>query len=126
MASIAVTQAASARLGALRRRAWTAQVGPVLYVAVIAGAVGLPGAAFSEALAKLAMLGANFAVNPAKLLALFAAGGDGHPRWSEPSPFLTLHAALVWGSTILLGVRFARWPQANRQLRRGAIAVTIG
>lgn len=40
---------------------------------------------------------------------------------------MLLYAALVWvGSTILLPVFFAPWPEAYRQLTRGALAATFG
>jgi len=46
--------------------------------------------------------------------------------WSQLEPFLVLYAALVWvGSIILLPVFFAPWPEAYRQLTRGAVTATF-
>jgi hypothetical protein len=46
--------------------------------------------------------------------------------WNQISPFLILYAALVWvGSTVLLPVFFAPWPEAYRQLTRGAVTATF-
>lgn len=46
--------------------------------------------------------------------------------WNQLEPFLILYAALIWvGSIILLPVLFAPWPEAYRQLTRGAVTATF-
>jgi hypothetical protein len=62
VASIAVSQAAFAGFGVLRRRPWAPLVWSTVYVAVIAGVVLLLGAAFVSALGRLATLGAKASV----------------------------------------------------------------
>jgi hypothetical protein len=78
VASIAVTQAAFAGFGVLRRKPWAPLVWSVLYVGVMAGAIILLGAAFIKALGKLATFNPHSTVNPAEILALFAAVAGGY------------------------------------------------
>lgn len=78
MASIAVTQAAFAGFGVLRRKPWAPLVWSVLYVGVMSGAFLLLGAAFIKALGKLATLGPKTTVHPAEILALLAAVAGGY------------------------------------------------
>jgi hypothetical protein len=78
VASIAVTQAAFAGFGVLRRKPWAPLVWSVLYVGVMSGAFLLLGAAFIKALGKLATLGPKTTVHPAEILALLAAVAGGY------------------------------------------------
>lgn len=57
MASIAVTQAALAGFGVLRRRPWAPVVWAAIYIAVFAGSIVLLGGAFLGALGKLMTVG---------------------------------------------------------------------
>lgn len=71
MASIAVTQAALAGFGVLRRKPWAPVVWSGLYVAALAVVVILLGGAFLTAIGKLATAGAK--PDPGQLLALLGA-----------------------------------------------------
>ena len=78
MADIAVTQAAFAGFGVLRRKPWAPLVWSVVYVGVLSAAVLLLGAAFIKAFGKLATLGPASTVKPAEILSLFAAVAAGY------------------------------------------------
>jgi hypothetical protein len=78
VAEIAVTQAAFAGFGVLRRKPWAPLVWSILYVGVMAGAIVLLGAAFIKALGKLATITPHSNVNPAEILGLFAAVAGGY------------------------------------------------
>jgi hypothetical protein len=76
--NIAVTQAAFAGFGVLRRKPWAPLVWSILYVGGMAGAIVVLGAAFIKALGKLATLGPHASVSPAEVLGLFAAVAGGY------------------------------------------------
>jgi hypothetical protein len=96
VAGIAVTQAAFAGFGVLRRKPWAPLTWSVLYVGVMAGAVVILGAAFIKALGKLATLGPRTTVHPPEILALLAAVAGGY--------VLLIFAAWVMSAIINMAV----------------------
>jgi hypothetical protein len=78
VASIAVTQAAFAGFGVLRRKPWAPLVWSVVYVGATGVLVLILGAAFITALGKLATISPNSHVRPEEILTLFAAVAGGY------------------------------------------------
>ncbi len=76
MASIAVTQAAFAGFGVLRRKPWAPLVWSLAYVMVVATLVLLLGAAFVTSLGRLMTLGPK--ASPADVLGLLGAVVGGY------------------------------------------------
>jgi hypothetical protein len=76
--SIAVTQAAFAGFGVLRRKPWAPIVWALIYVGVMAGVIVILGAAFIKAFGRLATLGPAGTVKPEDILALLAAVAGGY------------------------------------------------
>ena len=96
MASIAVTQAAFAGFGVLRRKPWAPLVWSVVYIGVSGGMIVILGAAFIKALGRLATLGPATTVQPAQILGLLAAVAGGY--------FLLIVALWVVGAIVNMAV----------------------
>lgn len=94
--SIAVTQAAFAGFGVLRRKPWAPLVWSLIYVGVMAGMLLILGAAFVKAMGRLATLGPNANVQPAEILGLLAAVAGGY--------FLMIAVFWVIGAIINMAV----------------------
>ena len=94
--SIAVTQAAFAGFGVLRRKPWAPLVWSLIYVGVTAGMLLVLGAAFVRALRRLVALGPSGQVQPAEILGLMAAVAGGY--------FLMIAVFWVIGAIINMAV----------------------
>ncbi len=109
MASIAVTQAAFAGFGVLRRKPWAPLTWSVVYVGVTGGMIVILGAAFIKALGRLATITPTSTVRPEEILGLFAAVAGGY--------FLLLAVLWVVGAVINMAV-----VRAVLEPERGAFA----
>jgi hypothetical protein len=98
VAEIAVTQAAFAGFGVLRRRPWAPIVWSVLYVGVMSGAILILGAAFLKALGKLATLGPHSTVKPTEILDLLAGVAGGY----------VLLIAVAWVTSAVINMAVVR------------------
>ena len=121
MAEIAITQAAFAGFGILRRKPWAPLVWSLLYAGVLGGLVIYLGGAFIQAIGKLITLRGNGAAPPAELI-LGLLGGilSGY--------FLALIVFWVLGAVINMAVvRAVMEPEASAfaYLRLGAVELWL-